>query len=287
MADGNAPFLVVNADDLGMSPGVNAAIFEGHDHGIITSTSLMAAGPAFDAAVQGVRARPRLGCGVHLVLHDERHLAPKERVPHLALPDGKMRPLGPTLRALLSGKITEDEIEAEYGAQIERVLAAGIRPTHLDSHCHLHGFSRAGKVLHRLGRKHGIPWARRPEVSGLEDFRGSPVSRFPVAILISASHRRTRANLADRLRMPDRFLGLVRSGAIDAAWVERAVAGIRDGEICELMVHPGDGSAAGMPEADHGPAARARELAAVLSPAVRAAIERRGARLVNYAELPC
>ena len=198
-----------------------------------------------------------------------------------------MRPLGPTLRALLSGKITEDEIEAEYGAQIERVLAAGIRPTHLDSHCHLHGFSRAGKVLHRLGRKHGIPWARRPEVSGLEDFRGSPRSRFPVAILISASLRRTRASLADRLRMPDRFLGLVRSGAIDAAWVERAVAGIRDGEICELMVHPGDGSAAGMPEADHGPAARARELAAVLSPAVRAAIERRGARLVNYAELPC
>ena len=281
----SAPLLVVNADDLGMSPGVNAAIFEGHDRGIITSTSLMAAGEAFDAAVEGVRSRPRLGCGVHLVLHDERHLAPRENVPHLAQPDGRMRPLGPTLRALVSGRIAESEIEAEYGAQIERVLAAGIRPTHLDSHCHLHGFSRAGRVLHRLGRKHGIPWARRPEVSGLADFRGSPVSRFPVAMLITVSHKRTRARIADRLRMPDRFLGLVRSGALDAAWVERAVLELKDGEVCELMVHPGDGSGEGDPEADHGPAARARELAAVLSPAVRAAIERRGVRLVSYREL--
>lgn len=285
MGSANAPLLVVNADDLGMSPGINAAIFEGHDRGIVTSTSLMAAGSAFDAAVLGLRARPRLGCGVHLVLHDERHLAPKERVPHLAQEEGKMRPLGPTVRALLSGRIPEEEIEAEYGAQIERVLAAGIRPTHLDSHCHLHGFSRAGRVLHRLGRKHGIPWARRPEVSGLADFAGSPLSRFPVAILISASHRRARAGWTEHLRMPDRFLGLVRSGAIDAAWVERAVESLRDGEVSELMVHPGDGSGADDADPDHGPAARACELAAVLSPAVRAAIERRGAKLVNYAEL--
>ena len=286
MGASDAPLLVVNADDLGMSSGINSAIFEAHDEGIVTSTSLMAAGEAFDEAVLGVRARPRLGCGVHLVLHEERHLAPVERVPHLAQPDGRMRPLGPTVRALLSGKIPEEEIEAEYGAQIERVLAAGIRPTHLDSHCHLHGFARAGRVLHRLGKKHGIPWARRPEVSGLEDFRGSPVSRYPVAILISASHRRTRAGIPDRLRMPDRFLGLVRSGAIDEAWVERAIAGIRGGEISELMVHPGDGSGPPDADPDHGPAARARELAAVLSPRVRALIERRGVRLVSYAELP-
>jgi len=286
MVAADAPLLVVNADDLGMSPGINAAIFEGHDRGIVTSTSLMAAGPAFEAAVEGVRARPRLGCGVHLVLHDERYLAPAERVPHLATADGKMRPLHPTVRALLSGKIPEEEIEAEYGAQIERVLAAGIRPTHLDSHCHLHGFARAGRVLHRLGRKHGIPWARKPEVSGPADFRGSPVSRFPVAILISASHWRTRASIADPLRMPDRFLGLVRSGAMDEAWVERTIKDLRGGEVSELVVHPGDGSGPPDADEDHGPAARAKELAAVLSPRVRAAIERRGVRLVSYAELP-
>ncbi len=282
----DAPLLVVNADDLAMSPGINAAIFEGHDRGIVTSTSLMAAGPAFDAAVEGVRARPKLGCGVHLVLHDERFLAPAERVPHLANADGKMRSLHPTVRALLAGRIPEEEIEAEYGAQIERVLAAGIRPTHLDSHCHLHGFARAGRVLHRLGRKHGIPWARRSEVSGLSDFRGSPVSRFPVALLISASHRLTRPPRADRLRMPDRTLGLVRSGALDEAWVEGAIESLRDGQVNELMVHPGDGSGPPDADEDHGPAARARELAAVLSPKVRAAIERRGVRLVSYAELP-
>lgn len=280
-----APRLIVNADDLGMSPGINAAIFRAHEHGILTSTSLMAVGEAFDAAVIGLRERPRLGCGVHLVLHDERPLAPRERIPHLVGAAGRMRALRPTARALFLGRIPEAEIEAEYAAQIERVLAAGVQPTHLDSHCHLHGFARSGAVLHRLGTRFGIRCARRPELSGRADFRGAPLSRWPIAILISTLHRRTRSRISAPLRMPDRFLGLVQSGALDTAWMVRAIDGLADGEIAELMTHPGDGSGAGDPYGDHGPALRKRELEALLSPQVRAAIERRGVRLVNYREL--
>src|SRR4029079_1645772 len=81
-------------------------------------------------------------------------------------------------------------------------------------------------------------------------------------------------------------LGLVRSGAMDEAWVERTIEDLRGGEVSELVVHPGDGSGPPDADEDHGPAARAKELAAVLSPRVRAAIERRGVRLVSYAELP-
>ncbi len=283
--DARAPRLIVNADDLGMSPGINAAIFEAHDRGILTSTSLMAVGEAFDAAVAGLRSRPRLGCGVHLVLHDERPLAPRERIPHLVGADGRMGALRPTARALFLGRIPEAEIEAEYAAQIERVLAAGIRPTHLDSHCHLHGFARSGAVLHRLGARFGIGCARAPELSGRADFRGSPLSRWPIAILISTLHRRTRARIAAPLRMPDRFLGLVRSGALDTAWMVRAIEGLSAGETAELMTHPGDGSGAGDPYGDHGPAMRRRELEALVSPEVRAAIERRGVELVSFAEL--
>jgi predicted glycoside hydrolase/deacetylase ChbG (UPF0249 family) len=275
----------VNADDLGLSPGVNAGIFEGFDRGVVTSTSLMAGGEEFDAAVRGLRARPRLDCGVHLVLHDERPVAPEASVPSLLGPDGKMHPLGTAVRRLLSGRVPAAEIETEYRAQIERVLAAGIRPSHLDSHCHLHGVPAAGAVLHRLGREYGIPWARRSEFSGLAEFLHAPVSRYPVSILISAMHRISVARIREPLRMPDRLLGLLRSGMVDAAWLSRAVLSLRDGELCEIVVHPGDGTGPGDPDGDHGPNARKRELQAVTSGEVRAAVERRGVRLVTYAEL--
>ncbi|MBK7642703.1 MAG: ChbG/HpnK family deacetylase [Planctomycetes bacterium] len=282
---GSAPLLIVNADDLGMSAGVNAAIFEAHERGILTSTSLMAGGEAFDEALEGLRARPRLRCGVHLVLHDELALASHERVPHLAGADGRMRPLRPTALALLFGRIPAAEIEAEYRAQIEKVLAAGVRPTHLDSHCHLAGFPRAGAVLHRLGREYGIPCARRPELGSLADFRGSPPSRYPIALLISTLHKLTRMRLEAPLRMPARFVGLVKSGAVERDWLVGALAGLPRGRVSELMVHPGDGSGPGDPYGDHGPAMRKRELEALVSPEVRAAVERHGIELVSYAEL--
>jgi predicted glycoside hydrolase/deacetylase ChbG (UPF0249 family) len=280
-----APLLIVNADDLGQSPGINAAIFEAHDRGIVSSASLMAGGEAFEGALAGLRARPRLGCGVHLVLHDERALAPRERVPHLVGPDGRMRALHPTARALLFGRIPDAEIEAEYRAQIERVRAAGIRPTHLDSHCHLHCVPRVAAILHRLGREYGIPCARRSELAGLSDFAGAPLARWPVALLISALHRRARVRIREPLAMPARLVGLAQSGTLDAAWLERALARLPRGVVSELMVHPGDGSSAGDPYGDHGAAMRKRELDALVSPLVRAALERNGVRLVTYAEL--
>jgi predicted glycoside hydrolase/deacetylase ChbG (UPF0249 family) len=281
----DAPLLIVNADDLGQSPGINAAIFEAHDRGIVSSASLMAGGAAFEQALAGLRARPKLGCGVHLALHDERALAPRERVPHLVGPDGRMHALHPTVRALLLGRIPDAEIEAEYRAQIERVRAAGLEPTHLDSHCHLHGLPRVGAILHRLGREFGIRCARRPELAGLSDLRGAPLARWPVALLISALHRRSRARLREPLAMPARFLGLAKSGTVDAAWLERTLGELRRGVVSELMVHPGDGSSAGDPYGDHGAAMRKRELDALVSPLVRAALERHGVRLVTYTEL--
>ena len=283
--DAGAPRLIVNADDLGMSPGINAAIFEAHERGIVTSTSLMACGEAFDAAVAGLRARPRLGCGIHLVLHDERALAARERVPHLAGADGRMRPLRPTAAALLFGRIPAAEIESEYRAQIEKVLAAGVKPTHLDSHCHLGGFPRVGAVLHRLGKEYGIRCTRRSELGALSDFRGSPPSRYPIAILISSLHKWMRMRVREPLRMPTRFLGLVKSGAVETGWIVRSLEELPRGVVSELMVHPGDGSGSGDPYGDHGPAMRKRELEALVSPEVQSAVERLGIRLISFREL--
>jgi chitin disaccharide deacetylase len=279
------PRLIVNADDLGLSAAVNRAIFEGHDRGIVTSTSLMATGPEFDAAVAGLRTRPRLGCGIHLVLHDERPVSPPDRIPSLVGVNGRLKPLREALRGLLFGGARAAEIELEYTAQIERVRAAGIQPSHFDSHCHLHAFPAVGPIAHALGKRFGIACARQPEANAWSDFSGAPWARFPLALLITASHRMTKRRIASRLRAPDRFLGLVKSGALDAAWMVRTITALENGTTSEIMVHPGDGSGPGDPHGDHGPERRRVELEAVTSPAVIELVRKRGVELVDYRAL--
>jgi predicted glycoside hydrolase/deacetylase ChbG (UPF0249 family) len=280
--DPHKRYLIVNADDLGLSRGVNRAIFEAHDRGIVTSASLMATGDEFDDAIAGALARPNLGVGVHLVLHDEKPVAPVSRIPALVGPDGRMRSLGAVGRGLLFGRIPREQIEVEYAAQIERVRARGVQPTHLDSHCHLHALPSLGRVVHDLGRKYGIACARRPEFSSLSEFHGAPLSRYPLSILITLSNRFGASNRRDRLRMPDEFVGLVQSGEVDAVWLERALSRLARGKVSELMVHPSDGSDQGDPDAKYGAHRRRAEFEAVTAPQVRAALAANDVELVDY-----
>jgi predicted glycoside hydrolase/deacetylase ChbG (UPF0249 family) len=93
-------YLIVNADDLGLSRGVNRATFEAFERGIVTSASLMAAGEEFEEAITGALARPKLGVGVHLVLHDEKPAAPASKIPALVGTNGRLKPLGTVVKAL-------------------------------------------------------------------------------------------------------------------------------------------------------------------------------------------
>jgi len=273
-------YLIVNADDLGVSRSVNRAIFEAFERGIVTSASLMATGDEFDNAIDGALARPRLGVGVHLVLHDERPVAPVARIPALVGRDGRMKSLGSVVRALFFGRIPREQIEIEYAAQIERVRARGLQPTHLDSHCHLHALPALGRIVHELGAKNGIVCARRPEFSSLSEFQGAPISRYPLSILITLSNK--FGSKSDRLTTPDEFVGLVKSGEVDAAWVERALSKLTRGKISELMVHPSDGSDGGDADAKYGANRRRTEFEAVTAPQVRAALARYDVELVDY-----
>jgi predicted glycoside hydrolase/deacetylase ChbG (UPF0249 family) len=280
--DPQTPYLIVNADDLGIDHGVNRAVFEGHDRGIITSASLMAAGAAFDDAVAGASERPRLGVGVHLVLHEESPISPRDRIPDLVGPDGRLKPLGTVVKALLLGRVDVEQARVEYSAQIERVIAAGIRPTHLDSHCHLHAFPAFAPVVHELGERFGIPCARRSELGSLAELHGSPLGRWPVTLLITSSSHVARRRAGLSLRTPAEFIGLAKSGDLNEEWVAKAVRSLAPGRVSELMVHPSDGTGDGDPYGDHGPAKRRIELETVLSPRVRAALDAGGVRLVDY-----
>ncbi len=131
--------LIVNADDFGWSEGVNRGIVEAYRNGIVTSTTVLANGAAFDGAVQLARQERRLGVGVHLNLSDGAPLLPRWEVPSLVNEQGHFSG-GPMklVARMLAGKLRSAEVEAEWDAQIRKVEKAGIQPTHLDGHKHVH-----------------------------------------------------------------------------------------------------------------------------------------------------
>jgi len=156
--------LILNADDFGLTRGINRAVAELHAAGVLTSATLMANGPAFDDAVAIARAHPTLGIGCHIVLTDGVPLAPLEHIPGLLGPD--RRSLRPSLlgfiQALLLGKIKPAEVELEALFQIHKLQRAGIKITHLDTHKHTHLFPIVARRLLALAESNSIPAIRNP-----------------------------------------------------------------------------------------------------------------------------
>jgi chitin disaccharide deacetylase len=182
-----APRLIINADDFGLTPGINRAIAELHQARVLTSTTLMATGPAFDDAVAIARANPTLGVGCHIVLTDGVPASPPQSIPTLLGPDGKMfRPsLVDFIQALLRGKIREDEIEREALAQVQKLQRAGINVTHLDTHKHTHLFPAVVRPLLRIAERCSIPAIRYPfeQSWSLALDHGNRIRRLQVKLL--------------------------------------------------------------------------------------------------------
>lgn len=280
--DPDTRYLIVNADDFGMHASYDDAIVAAHERGIVTSTSLAATGASFAHAVAAARAAPRLGVGVHLVLHDETPVLDPARVPSLVGHDGRLRPLREQTRRALVGELDPREVEAEWRAQIRRVIDAGIVPDHVDGHCHLTALPSLGPIAQRVAREAGVSCARRSEADRLREFASAPVLRWPVSILITGASRSMRGSLSEPLRTPDRFVGLVKSGELDVEWVLEALRALEPGRVSELMTHPSLGGEPGDPHGDHGPARRRAEFDAMVSPRVRDAVNDLGVRLVDY-----
>src|SRR5260370_26197843 len=130
--------LVVNADDLGLTPAVTDGIFDAYDHGILTSASLFANAPATVDAIERADARPALGIGVHLALVAGAPMLPPDRVPTLIAHDGRFHTSWrPFIVACLQGKVALTEVERELQAQIDPLRSERLRLTHLDAHQHV------------------------------------------------------------------------------------------------------------------------------------------------------
>src|SRR5437867_529795 len=214
--------LVVNADDLGLTVGVNDGIFDAHDHGILTSASVFASAPATADAIRRALSRPSLGVGVHLALVDGTPTLPPCRVPTLVEDDGRFhRSWKPFIVACLRGKVSLAEVELELTAQIERVRSAGVMPTHLDAHKHVHAYPPVFAIVARLAGRFGIPVVRVPfdRWSPMGGAAGAERTARRQALLNAAmlpwARRDYRTAALLGLRAPH-FIGRIHTGVLTA-----------------------------------------------------------------------
>jgi len=277
--------LVVNADDLGLTAGVNDGIFDAHEHGILTSASLFAHAPATSDAIRRARTHPSLGIGVHLALVDGEPTLPPARVPSLVADDGRFRrSWKPFIVACLSGRVSLGEVERELTAQVGRVLDAGIRPTHLDAHKHVHAYPPVFAIVARLAARFGIPTMRVPFERRWPVWRATQAGRSRMtihrqALLNAAMGPWARTNVRNAaalgLRTPD-FVGRVHTGVLDQTTLYVLFRALGPG-VTELMVHPGYLDTALVQTGTRLLASREREVQLLCSLQTRAALV--GARI--------
>jgi predicted glycoside hydrolase/deacetylase ChbG (UPF0249 family) len=226
--------LIANADDFGMTEGHNRAILDAHHRGIVTSTSLLANGYAFDHAVALAKEQPTLGIGVHLTLTEGPPVA--ANIDTLLGPDGKL-PLSnqPFVRALIGARFPYTAIQTEFQAQVKKVVDAGITPTHIDGHKYIHLLPGISAIAAEIAQQHGIPVMRVPR--RIAD-KPSRVGRLPgAALLMMLGTLAYRAARHAGLRTSDRMLGFVDTGRLDQATLQRLLATLRPG-VTELLCHP-------------------------------------------------
>ena len=236
--------LILNADDFGLTRGVNRAISELHAAGALTSATLMASGPAFDDAISAARSHPTLGVGCHVVLTDGTPISPPQTIPTLLGPDGKnFRPrLSHFIRDLLLGRIDEADIAREAAAQIQKLQHHGITVTHLDTHKHTHIFPQVARPLLIVAEHMGIPAIRNPFEQPWSLALGcSPVLR---RIQLRVIHHLRPRFLAlpqiqsGRILTTNGTLGISATGDLNTTTLAAILKAMPDG-LWELVCHPG------------------------------------------------
>lgn len=279
--------LILNADDFGLTKGVNDGIIRAHREGILTSATLMANGDAFAHALELAIANPALGVGCHLVLVGGKAVAPQREIPSLADSDGRLpTSLGGFVARVSAGRIRRADIERELRAQIEKIQRAGISPTHLDTHKHTHAHPRVLDALGRVAQQFGITRIRRP----IERLRHSWSGRASVGQLVAAAAART-VSLKFRalsrkygLRSPENFLGLASTGGLGAAALRRLIDTLPEGQT-EIMLHPGICDADLIQTGTRLCKDRELEMSALVDPDVKGALVAKGIQLITYREL--
>lgn len=281
----------MNADDFGLTRGVNRAIFEAHTRGIVTSTTLMANSVAFEEAVQLAKSDHEWSVGCHVVLLDGQPLCESPRVSSLVQgKNGHVFRDGVAAFAAraLTGRIDSEQVEAETTAQIRKLQSNGVKVSHLDSHKHTHMFPAALEGILRAARTCGITAIRNPfEVVAANFARAQRRlwKRYAqVKTLRGLAGGFRRAVTKAGLRTPDGTLGIVATGHLNEDLFQRIADNMPEG-TWEFVCHPGyvDSDLDGIRTRLR--TQRAEELKVLTSAEAKAALELRGIELISYNQL--
>lgn len=275
--------LIVSADDFGLSCRVNAGIVDAHRNGIVTSTTLMATGGAFEDAVRLCGENPELDVGVHLTLVGERSVLPRERIPSLVDESGRLpADVFAFARDYVRGRIRLADIRAELNAQFERVRSAGVNLTHADSHQHVHMLGGILETTAELCVAHGVRHLRRAaEHVGRQLMCGKPMPQRLVQL--GAVRMVALRRWPDSVRCTDRFYGFYSGGRLDESHLAAVIRSMRPGIVAELMCHPGHYE----PDYAAWRYEWETELAALKSPRIKSLLEERGVSLARFRDLAC
>ena len=293
--------LIVNADDLGMTTGINRAIVEGYERGVVTSSTLMATSKAFGDAAARVHdlqvRKPHLSIGCHVVLLDGEPVLPLERVSSLLdspanQDSAQLRSSLPAfVRSALTGKLKPEEIEAEAEAQFRRIQDAGITISHFDCHKHVHMFPAVLQPLLRAAKARGVRAVRNP--FGM-------LFPLPVSRLLRSPKLWTRLAKMNLLRKfaasfrsevrrhglltPDGSVGVLVTGVLDPTYFANIAEILPEG-TWEFVCHPGYNDAELDQVRTRLRKSREDELEVLTSPEAKAALQRCGIKLISYNDL--
>jgi hopanoid biosynthesis associated protein HpnK len=232
--------LIINADDFGLSKEVNEAVEKAHKKGVLTSATIMANMPDAAGAVKIAKKLPKLGVGVHLNLFKGKPLCTDGSVERLVNDDGEFY-LGPRKLAFLSivSHPVRLAIKSEFEAQIERLVDKGIKPTHIDSHKHLHFFPAVFAIVCSLARKYEIKAVRYCFEQGRIGSTPWPLSTSPGR---ANAKKLRRFAMYDRMIDSDLFktkmlFGIAHMGKIDSSFF-KALSLYNPVDVAEVMTHP-------------------------------------------------
>jgi len=283
--------LIVNADDFGFTSGVNRAIVEAHSRGVVTSSTLMANGPAFAAAAQLAKTLPKLSIGCHVVLIDGRPVLDVQQLPSLTSGSEFRDGLMTFAARAIAGRIDADEITAEATAQIRKIQSAGIAVSHLDTHKHTHLFPKILRPMLRAAGACGIRAIRNPFGPRLP-LRSSQLLARP-GLWARYAELRVLGGFASNFRAavdregfatPDGTLGIVVTGALDETLFHAIARSIPQG-IWEFVCHPGYNDADLQRAETRLRQSRETELRVLTLPAAREVLMQEGIELISYREL--
>lgn len=268
--------LIINADDFGASPGINAAVIQAHRDGILTTASLMVNEPAFPEALALARQNPRLGVGLHLTLSHGHSALPPERIPGLVNARGEFSnsPAATGLRYFTRREL-RGQLRAEIKAQFETFRLAGLPLDHVNGHLHFHLHPTIFGIVMQLAEEYGVQRMRLthdPFWLNARLMSGQWVYRATHAFIYRCLTARARGGLKRcGIRHTAHVFGLMRHGRVDEDYILRLLPRLPAGDS-ELYSHPS------LDEFKH-------ELDALISPRVEAAVQAQGIQLIRYQDL--